>query len=89
MAFLRRVPKKLWIGSATVLAAAGLGFVGYMQLVRMGVLRYNKWDRRERGTLGVGDAAPDLELSLYDGGSVRLSELWRSEPVVLVFGSCT
>jgi hypothetical protein len=32
-----------------------------MALVRAGVLRYNKWDRRETGTLRVGDLAPDLE----------------------------
>jgi hypothetical protein len=62
---------------------------GYYLLVREGILRYNKYDRRERGTLRVGDAAPDLTLAGYDGSTVRLSELWRAKPVVLVFGSCT
>jgi peroxiredoxin len=37
----------------------------------------------------VGHAAPDLELPLLDAKTVRLSELWRARPVVLVFGSCT
>src|SRR4051794_34988037 len=37
-----------------------------------------------------GDAAPDFELPLVDGGgSVRLAELCRSGPVALVFGSYT
>jgi hypothetical protein len=42
-----------------------------------------------RGSLRVGQQAPDLELPLLDEGSVRLSELWRERPVFLVFGSCT
>ena len=66
------------------------GFGVYYVLVREGILRYNKWDRRVRGTLKKGDAAPDLVLASYgSGGTVRLSELWRARPVVLVFGSCT
>jgi len=78
-----------------LLALAGLavlgvgGFYGYYQLVKAGVLRYNKYDRRERGTLKVGDQSPDVALPLYAGGEVKLSELWRARPVVLVFGSCT
>jgi hypothetical protein len=74
-------------GAVAGLAAAGFG-VWYV-LVREGILRYNKYDRRERGTLKAGDPAPDLALATYDGGTVRLSELWREKPVVLVFGSCT
>jgi hypothetical protein len=86
----RRVPwRKALLAAATagVLAAAGMG--GYYLLVREGYVRYNKYDRRERGTLKVGDAAPDLALAAYDGSTVRLSELWRERPVLLVFGSCT
>jgi hypothetical protein len=38
----------------------------------------------------VGDAAPDFELPLVDGGdTVRLSELNARGPVALVFGSYT
>jgi len=75
--------------TAGVAAVAGLGFLGYMKLVEGAWIRYNKWDHRERGSLRVGQQAPDLELPLLDEGSVRLSELWRERPVFLVFGSCT
>ena len=75
--------------SAGVLAAGALAFVGYTKLIEGAWIKYNKWDRRERGTLRVGQQAPDLELPLLEGGTVRLSELWRERPVVLVFGSCT
>jgi hypothetical protein len=77
----------LWAAGLGVLGA--VGFYGYYQLVKAGLLRYNKYDRRERGKLQVGDQAPDLALPLYAGGEVKLSELWRARPVVLVFGSCT
>jgi hypothetical protein len=76
-----------WAGVAAGVAA--LGFLGYMKLVEKAYLRYNEWDRRERGELRVGRPAPDLELPRLDTGTVRLSELWRERPVVLVFGSCT
>lgn len=81
--------KKLAIGSALILAVAVGGFFGYFQLVKAGVLRYNKYDRREKGKLAVGGAAPDLTLKMYDGAPVRLAELWATKPVFLVFGSCT
>ena len=81
--------KKIAIGSALTLAVAVGGFYGYFQLVRSGVLRYNKYDRRERGTLVVGSAAPNLTLTTYDGAPLRLAELWATKPVFLVFGSCT
>jgi len=81
--------KRVAIGALAVVGVAAAGLVGWYSLVRAGVLRYNKYDRRERGALKVGDAAPDLVLARYEGGTVRLSELWREKPVVLVFGSCT
>jgi hypothetical protein len=38
----------------------------------------------------VGQRAPDFTLPrLGDDGSVRLSELWRSRPLVMEFGSFT
>ena len=76
-----------WAGGA--LAAAGLAFLGYMKLVEGAWIKYNEWDHRERGSLQVGHQAPDLELPLLDEETVRLSELWRERPVVLIFGSCT
>jgi len=77
---------KIAIGSALTLAVAVGGFFGYFQLVRAGVLRYNKYDRREKGTLVVGSAAPNLTLTTYDGAPLRLAELWATKPVFLVFG---
>ena len=81
--------KKAVAGVAGVAVLGVAGFYAYYELVKAGILRYNKYDRRERGTLQVGDQAPDLALPLYAGGDVKLSELWRARPVVLVFGSCT
>jgi len=81
--------RKVLIGSAVVLAVGGAGFLAWYQLVKAGVLRYNKYDRREKGSLAVGAMAPDLTLTMYDGSPVRLSELWETKPVFLVFGSCT
>jgi hypothetical protein len=78
------------MGALIVVAAAvAAGVFGYVKLVEKGYIRYNKWDRRVRGTLRVGDQAPDLELVRYDGSRLRLSSLWRTKPAVLVFGSCT
>ena len=38
----------------------------------------------------IGEAAPDFELDLYDGGGrVRLSSFRGDRPVVLIFGSLT
>jgi peroxiredoxin len=37
----------------------------------------------------VGAIAPDFDLVMYDGSRVRLSKLWETKPVFLVFGSCT
>jgi len=73
--------------AVVVLAAAGLG---YYVLLREGFVHYGRYDRRERGSLAVGAVAPDLDLTMYDGTSVRLSQLWDGpKPVFLVFGSCT
>jgi hypothetical protein len=78
------------LAAALVVVAVGAaGLLVYMKLVEQGFVRYNKWDRRVRGTLRVGDQAPDLELTRYGGGTLRLSSLWANKPVVLIFGSCT
>jgi hypothetical protein len=39
--------------------------------------------------LHAGERAPDGELTILDGGRVRLSELWRGRDLVLEFGSFT
>jgi len=80
--------KGLAIVGVFALGAVALGS-GYYLAVRQGWLRYNKFDRREQGTIRVGDHAPDLALAGYDGATVRLASLWAEKPLVLVFGSCT
>jgi len=75
--------------SSGALLVSGLAFLGYMKLVEGAWLPYNKWDRRERGALRVGQQAPDLELPLLDQGTIHLAELWPQRPAVLIFGSCT
>lgn len=48
------------------------------------------WCTARKGTLAVGQVAPDFELTTRDGASrIRLSSLRNSKPVVLVFGSYT
>lgn len=81
--------RELLIGAAAAVVLVGAGFLTWYQLVKAGVLRYNQYDRRERGALKLGGAAPDLTLTMYDGSTLRLAELWNAKPVFLVFGSCT
>ena len=48
------------------------------------------WTQARAGTVQVGDTAPDFTLQTLDKSeTVRLSDLTRKEPVVLVFGSYT
>jgi hypothetical protein len=48
------------------------------------------WSRARAGNLHPGDAAPDFTLAKLDkSGTVRLSELGHSQPVVVIFGSYT
>jgi len=84
----RRLLRGFVWASGLVMVATG-GFFGYMKAVEKNWIHYNKWDRRENGSLQVGQQAPDMELPTLDGGAVRLAALWRERPVVLVFGSCT
>ena len=80
--------RTLKVAGAIALVALAVGGA-YMFAVRQAWIRYNKYDRREKGTLMVGDAVPDLALVAYDGSPVRLAGLWAEKPLVLVFGSCT
>jgi hypothetical protein len=81
--------KKVLLWSAAVLVVAAGGFLGYMELVKHAIIRYNKYDRRERGPLREGLPATDVSLTMYDGSPLRLSQLWTRRPLFLVFGSCT
>jgi hypothetical protein len=48
------------------------------------------WTRARAGTVSIGDQAPDFSLTKLDKtGTVRLSELNRTQPVVMIFGSYT
>ena len=48
------------------------------------------WTRARAGTLHIGDPAPDFSLMKLDHSArVQLSELNKTQPVVLVFGSYT
>ena len=84
-----------WSRKTTVIAGAALlpiaagAYVAYMFAVRRAWLKYNEYDRREEGSIRVGDYAPSLALAGYDGATVRLASLWTDKPLVLVFGSCT
>ena len=48
------------------------------------------WTRARAGNVHIGDQAPDFYLTKLDkSGAVRLSELDKAQPVVMVFGSYT
>ena len=48
------------------------------------------WMRARAGTLQVGDSAPDFSLMKLDHSArVQLSEINKTQPVVLIFGSYT
>ena len=85
----RRGWKKVLIWAAAVVVVAAAGLFTYMQLVKHAIIRYNKWDKRQDVALRVGQPAPDVAVTMYDGTPVQLSQLWQKRPLFLVFGSCT
>jgi hypothetical protein len=85
----RRSRKTILMAAGTLIAIGVAGYGAWMLAVRQAWIRYNKYDRREEGTIRVGDYAPNLALAGYDGATVRLGSLWKEKPLVLVFGSCT
>lgn len=86
---LRGRRRTILIAAAALVAVGAAGYGAWMLAVRQAWIRYNKYDRREEGTIRVGDYAPNLALAGYDGAAVRLASLWKDKPLVLVFGSCT
>ncbi len=48
----------------------------YWELLKSGKIKYNKYGRRREGPLKVGDLAPDLQLTTFEGSSVSLADLW-------------
>ena len=81
--------KKWFIGIAIVAGVAGLAGWGYYYALEKAWILYNEYDIRSEGTLRVGDLAPDLELASADGGTQKLSDLFKQKPLVLIFGSYT
>jgi hypothetical protein len=81
--------RKIVLGLLAAAALAAASLFAYYQLVKAGYLRYNRYDRHERGALEVGQAAPDLALESYAGERLQLSALWKERPLFLIFGSCT
>jgi len=48
------------------------------------------WTRARKGSLHVGDVAPDFQVKTLDAKTpLQLASLWADKPVVLVFGSYT
>ena len=81
--------KKWLIGIAIVAGVAALASQGYYYALKKAWIVYNEYDIRSEGTLRVGDLAPDLELASADGGTQKLSDLFKQKPLVLIFGSYT
>ena len=75
--------RRFWYASValmTLLLTTSCSFI-------IGKIRY---DEREKGSLRVGDQAPDATLvSLDDGSEVQLHDWISDKPLVLVFGSFT
>lgn len=48
------------------------------------------WSSARKGSLNVGDKAPDIPLKTLDAKEpMQLASLWADKPAVLVFGSYT
>jgi hypothetical protein len=70
-------------------AFAGLSFVAGSPRDAYGMVRY-ALPHMHRGTLRVGDDAPDARLVALDGASrFHIRERTGARPLVLVFGSYT
>jgi len=87
--------KKVWIwvgcGLGVLLLAAfiGLSYVAGSPKDAYGMVRY-ALPHMHRGTLKVGDDAPDARLLALDGSShFHIRERTHERPLVLVFGSFT
>jgi hypothetical protein len=83
----------LWLGGSLVVlllvAFAGLSYMAGSPKDAYGMVRY-ALPHMHRGTLKVGDAAPDARLVALDGsGHFHIRERAGQRPLVLVFGSFT
>ena len=87
--------KKVWLGLGCALgvlllaAFVGLAFLAGSPRDAYGMVRY-ALPHMHRGTLKVGDDAPDARLVALDGSShFHIRERTGRRPLVLVFGSYT
>jgi hypothetical protein len=67
------------------------GIMSKTSYVVFSIFPFNRmWLSARRGSLNVGDAAPDFSLDTYDRKSkAQLSSFRGKKPIVLVFGSYT
>ena len=82
-----------WIGAVVVLlilvAVIGLSVMAGSLHGAYGMVRY-AFPHMHRGTLRVGDDAPDASLLALDGSSrFHIRERTGAQPLVIVFGSYT
>jgi hypothetical protein len=87
--------KKVWIwvgcslGALLLAAFVGLSYMAGSPKDAYGMVRY-ALPHMHRGTLKVGDDAPDARLVALDGASrFHIRERTGKRPLVLVFGSYT
>ena len=77
------------LGALALLAFAGLSYMAGGPKDAYGMVRY-ALPHMHRGTLKVGDDAPDAKLLALDGTSkFHIRERTAGRPLVLVFGSFT
>ena len=77
------------LGGLVVLAFAGLSIMAGSPRDAISMLRY-ALPHMHRGTLKVGDDAPDAKLVALDGSDrFHIRERTGAKPLVLVFGSFT
>ncbi len=85
--------KRILRVTAVAAVVLGVGLLlswGYFEALKRAWIQYNEYDIRTEGNLRVGDLAPDLELEVVGGEEpLRISDLYKEKPLVLVFGSYT
>jgi len=88
----------LWVVATGVLYAAMTrppetfgAVMRHVPPMAMAILPFKRlWMSARAGHLDIGDPAPDFTLPALQGGAtITLSQQYRHQPVVLVFGSYT
>ena len=63
----------------------GIGFVRPISPIAVTTLSVRRPSCNSRAVIVVGQPAPDAAFASRDGGVVRLSDLWREKPTILLF----